>query len=517
MARFVPRQEVFNNTLSPLVSRGRGLSFETLKNVATSFRKFRSKEFRDCWLSIAQDILLWPIDCSKIFLTYFEMFNQGIGDRAFDETGTICRFLVYLYCQMYSQGDLNRDNQRSMAQERAFSSPDEKTPPTSPRRIVNTNVLLSPRTARNTAVALDEQNEKEQIAFLNQHFANIFAVLQEYVVLEKNNSKHYFCALEIVLDCDGELVVDALKNAFDKSSCKQVSGLMELILRNMTQSESKSNLSNLKKTHQMYGIHRSTRVHVLEVPIGEATISLADLKISNCNNTTIYMLQPFRFCHISSCADCTIVVGAVSSLVSVENCEGVKVVVCSRYVRINNCLDCTIFTYTTNRPLLLGDNRGLLFGPYNTNYGTLQQHLQCAKLQENIGSSSSGYWDSPWDLNTLEDASSAFSLMQPRFFFPFSVPIKDETELTQSGGTLAGIPLPTKYSEAIKQKISSVNLVRETIKSIPKNKGSDEIRSGRDSKVEEVVQKKFRDWLVNSGNVREIADLICLEKACKVE
>ena len=58
--------------------------------------------------------------------------------------------------------------------------------------------------------------------------------------------------------------------------------------------------------------------------------------------------------------------------------------------------------------------------------------------------------------------------------------------------------------------------MRETIKAIPNN-GSDKILDGRDSKIEQVVQKKFRDWLVNSGNVREIADLICLEKACKAE
>ena len=84
MAKFVPRLEVFNNTLSPLVSRGQGLSFETLKLVAASFRESKGKSFDECWVHSAQDLLHWPAACSNIFLSYFEMFNRGVtkGDTA---------------------------------------------------------------------------------------------------------------------------------------------------------------------------------------------------------------------------------------------------------------------------------------------------------------------------------------------------------------------------------------------------------------------------------------------------
>ena len=71
----------------------------------------------------------------------------------------------------------------------------------------------------------------------------------------------------------------------------------------------------------------------------------------------------------------------------------------------------------------------------------------------------------------------------------------------------------------LEKKMSNVNAIREMIKH-PANEQENSANNGTiieggDIMIEQIVQKKFRDWLVNSGNVREIADLICLEKACK--
>lgn len=49
-------------------------------------------------------------------------------------------------------------------------------------------------------------------------------------------------------------------------------------------------------------------------------------------------------------------------------------------MRISNSFDCTFHLFTPCRPLLLGDNRSLIFAPYNTTYNPLIQHLKQARL-----------------------------------------------------------------------------------------------------------------------------------------
>lgn len=514
---------MFCNTLTPLVSRGNNLSFANVKTIAASFKPVPSKSLEEHWVRTAQEQLKWPEATSKIVMNYFQMFNQAVstGDAsASDKTGQIFRFLTFLYVQIYLQGETNRESQNNLAQERACPSPEDKTPPSSPRRIVNAGALLSPTTAKSAAVAFDERSVAEQIAFLKQHMGKIFAVLQEFVTLTQKTSKYFFVALEIIVDTVGrESVSEALDGVYDDSASEPAKALTAAILAlfKVTEDHKYSN-TKLNKDQKIYGIHRSTKVHVLDVPASGHKATLPDLKIAHCSNATIYMLQPFRFCRISSCADCTIVVGAVSSLVSIENCERVKIVACSMYARVNNCLDCTFNIFTTNRPLLLGDNRGLVFGPYNTNYGMLEEHLKCANLREDTGIVNPGCWNSPLDINIAEGESSAFSLIRAEDFFPFSVPIKDGADGNQKRAA-NGIPLPSNFPAAIEKKMSNVNAIREMIKH-PANEQENSANNGTiieggDIMIEQIVQKKFRDWLVNSGNVREIADLICLEKACK--
>ena len=60
----------------------------------------------------------------------------------------------------------------------------------------------------------------------------------------------------------------------------------------------------------------------------------------------------------------------------------------------------------------------------------------------------------------------------------------------------------------MKAKVEEVNEVRNIIKTA----AFEQENFGAGNKLEAVVQSRFRDWLMSSGHIREIADLIGLEK-----
>lgn len=98
-----------------------------------------------------------------------------------------------------------------------------------------------------------------------------------------------------------------------------------------------------------------------------------------------------RHVRIASCTDCTIVLGAVASLLRIENCENVQVIATARQLCGVNCHSCSLFLGTPRPPIFIGDNRFVTLAPYNTRYQALLTHMQQAGLA--VGQPS--MWDHP--------------------------------------------------------------------------------------------------------------------------
>ena len=212
----------------------------------------------------------------------------------------------------------------------------------------------------------------------------------------------------------------------------------------------------------------------------------------------------------------------------------------------------TFHLFTPSRPLLLGDNRSLVFAPYNTTYNPLMQHLKLAHLINGDVSNSAqqkwpeNLWNKPHDLDIDQDGDDAYKLMEPDNFFPFAVPIRDIDDTDSSSGSnsnkdnsksvskrnknIGPIPLPKDFQDAIIRKSSNVDELRELIKApFTRNEGensspnannkngSTNNATGIENELEAAVQEKFREWLVSSGQIREVADLIALENKKVVE
>jgi hypothetical protein len=115
---------------------------------------------------------------------------------------------------------------------------------------------------------------------------------------------------------------------------------------------------------------------------------LHDLHIADCSDTFFYLLQPFEHATIAACTDCTIVVGAVAGLLHVVDCERTTITSAARRVVVSNSGDVVHYIFTPSPPLLVGDNRGCQFAPYNTYYDGLREDLLATGLAAVLRSAS---------------------------------------------------------------------------------------------------------------------------------
>eukprot|EP00804_Cyclotella_cryptica_P030482 CCRYP_008557-RB/>CCRYP_008557-RB protein AED:0.07 eAED:0.07 QI:227/1/1/1/0.83/0.71/7/648/1147 len=107
---------------------------------------------------------------------------------------------------------------------------------------------------------------------------------------------------------------------------------------------------------------------------------LHDLHVADCSDTNFYLLQPFEHATVAACTDCTIVIGAVAGLLHIVDCERTTITAAARRVVVSNSFDVVNYLFTPSPPLLVGDNKGCQFAPYNTYYEGLREDLLATGL-----------------------------------------------------------------------------------------------------------------------------------------
>jgi hypothetical protein len=133
--------------------------------------------------------------------------------------------------------------------------------------------------------------------------------------------------------------------------------------------------------------HQPTSTSLSLSPVNESG-RLHDLHVANCSDMHFYLLQPFEHAFIAACTDCTIVIGAVAGLLHVIDCERTTITSAARRVVVSNSCDVVHYVFTPSPPLLVGDNRGCQFAPYNTYYDGLREDLLATGLAALLRSAS---------------------------------------------------------------------------------------------------------------------------------
>jgi len=99
-----------------------------------------------------------------------------------------------------------------------------------------------------------------------------------------------------------------------------------------------------------------------------------EVRISNCTSSHLYLLAALGRVSLIACRDCTLFVGACVS-VSIINCVNVRVHAVARVCRVTNCFDTEMYLCTNRFPQIVGDNRGLVFAPYNAVYANVGRDM----------------------------------------------------------------------------------------------------------------------------------------------
>lgn len=247
-----------------------------------------------------------------------------------------------------------------------------------------------------------------------------------------------------------------------------------------------------------------------------------EVRISNCSEAHFYLLSALGRVSMIGCRDCTLFIGACVSM-SLINCVNVRVHAVARVCRVTNCFDTHMYLSTNRRPQIVGENRGLLFAPYNAAYG----HV--ARDMADIGvSPGENAWNEFYRPAHRADRGRAdpdltpkvATVLAPEKFLPFAVPTKpEEARTAKEDSSLFNIPLPPppEYAAALATRKLEIDRIRREIRTLDDAARGDAMSDARElarakGVLQAIVQERFREWLSATGNMRQITELVRMDQ-----
>ncbi|KAL2501677.1 Tubulin binding cofactor C domain-containing protein [Forsythia ovata] len=235
----------------------------------------------------------------------------------------------------------------------------------------------------------------------------------------------------------------------------------------------------------------------------------SSVKVVNCQESVIYVLAPLRYATVYGCSDTTIIFGAVGKAVKIEHCERVHLITAAKRICIANCRECLFFLGVNQQPLIIGDNHKLQVAPYNTFYSQLEDHMNQVGVDPSINR-----WDEPVALGMVDSHDSlshpagasdvqaeSATCLDPDQYTEFLIPKwlgGEEAEPTKNN------PFPLTDAYLASQQRNHTNL--EEVKQILRETQLEEIRK---QELSSALHMCFKDWLLASGNIRQ---LYCLQE-----
>ncbi len=241
---------------------------------------------------------------------------------------------------------------------------------------------------------------------------------------------------------------------------------------------------------------------------------LGALRVSDCHEALIYVLAPCGLASVSHCTDCTVVVGAAARCLRLEQCERCTVVAAARSVQLRSCRGGVLHLAVARPTLVLGDTRGVRVAPFNTHYDALSAHLAAAGLSP----AAPNCWEQCATLAPVPQPGAAVAAaaaggaaapksplapLPPDDFCPFVVPFGAAEGALPPGRpatTANPFALPEAYASATEAKVRRVGELQAAVREAA-------LDEGRRRELQGAIQAHFREWLVASGNMRQILEL----------
>ena len=213
-----------------------------------------------------------------------------------------------------------------------------------------------------------------------------------------------------------------------------------------------------------------------------------NIKITQCEDSYIYINTHIVNCKKSYCTNCTIVIAVANKIITIHKCEKCQISIISNLTRISNTIDTNVYMYSVSEPILFGDNRGLSLGPHNVIYTELYIHVKNSKIL--ITHQGIKNYASAINLNNKKE----IKIISPDEFSIIVVPFENKE---QFGYKLT----PKIYVEALEKKYKNYlkikNLIREA-----------GFQEEQEKAFHFALQGYFREWLVTSGNFKTMNNIV---------
>ncbi|CAD8060500.1 unnamed protein product [Paramecium sonneborni] len=251
-----------------------------------------------------------------------------------------------------------------------------------------------------------------------------------------------------------------------------------------------------------------------------------DLKITQCEDSQIYIDCAVNTLSISQCNNCQIYVASVRMITSIVSCEKTIICVSSNYIKISNTIDSTIHYYGSYPPIIYGDCRSIILAPNNSNTEKTFQNLRDAQIP--INKSCRDKYQKPiiigqnridWLIQSIDEFSK-FILPEQHFSsidaslilncnFDIDKMAKEITEkkiLTQPiNYDKIVLPLlaPPEYIKAVYERYQLFAGIQAQIKQA-------NLKDDNSKLLQNAIQGNFREWLISTGSIKGISDLVKL-------
>ncbi|KAG8463768.1 hypothetical protein KFE25_004041 [Diacronema lutheri] len=266
------------------------------------------------------------------------------------------------------------------------------------------------------------------------------------------------------------------------------------------------------------GVHKRTQL-VERAALGPAPADACEALIVDCHGAYIYVLAPVRSVLVLGCTSCTIVLGAVSRNLSIEHCERLRVHAACGSVRIANCIEMNAFLCANRPPILTGENHRVSLAPFNAFFPRLARDLEDARIETRLAAN---LWDKPVAFSAPDGPvpPAVASLLPPDRFLPFAVPFESgalPSSPAQHGSAAAGLlraesdwetagnpcELPREYAAALAAAKRRLLAFQAQLGRISAPAVREEVQAA--------VHGRFKEWLVKSGHMRQVHDLMAFE------
>jgi len=245
--------------------------------------------------------------------------------------------------------------------------------------------------------------------------------------------------------------------------------------------------------------------------VEEATVAatregepVSDVHIIDCHQSWIYLLAPVRSVLVLGCTGCTVVLGAVSRAVTVDHCERLRMHATCNALRVANCIEVRVYACANTRPVITGENHRLQLAPFAAAYARLEEDMQVARVRPQL---SANRWADPVQFSNpgAAPAPGTLSLLPPERFLPFTVPFEFKGDVSD-GERRGPCQIPHAYLQALttaRSRLEDFQAELSRVAAAPAVK----------EEVQAAVHRRFKEWLVKTGNMRQVQDLMQLDAA----